>query len=60
MKKIVFTVFALVIFLIAFETEAARAGKILFIPHDDRPISFRQTAEIVEQTGAEMILPKHF
>ncbi len=57
MKKIVFTVFALVIFLIAFETEAARAGKILFIPHDDRPISFRQTAEIVEQTGAEMILP---
>ena len=35
----------------------AAAGKILFIPHDDRPISYRQTVEVLQEAGYEMILP---
>lgn len=31
--------------------------KILFIPHDDRPVSCQQTAEIVRETGANIIMP---
>ena len=33
------------------------AGKILFIPSDDRPVSFRQPVEVVEQTGVEVVTP---
>lgn len=33
------------------------AGKILFIPHDDRPISCHQTVDVLRQAGYEMILP---
>lgn len=33
------------------------AGKILFIPHDDRPISYHQTVEVLRQAGYEMLLP---
>ena len=36
---------------------AANSGKILFIPHDDRPISYHQTVEVVEQAGYEIIAP---
>lgn len=35
----------------------AAAGKILFIPHDDRPISYHQTVDVVRQAGYEMIVP---
>ena len=46
-------------FLIFFTTkiEAAPREKILFIPHDARPISFQQTAEVVEQLGYEVLTP---
>ncbi|MBQ7480137.1 MAG: DUF4127 family protein [Selenomonadaceae bacterium] len=33
------------------------AEKIIFIPHDNRPISMQQTAEVVEQAGYELVLP---
>ena len=35
----------------------AAAGKILFIPHDDRPISYHQTVEVLQQAGVEMLVP---
>ena len=35
----------------------AAAGKILFIPHDDRPISYHQTVEVLREAGYDMILP---
>ena len=31
--------------------------KILFIPHDDRPVSCQQTAEIARETGANIVMP---
>ncbi len=46
----------LTLFLTAGCAEAAN-GKILFVPHDMRPISARQSAEVVEQLGYEVILP---
>ena len=37
---------------------SAQAGdRILFIPHDDRPISYHQTVEVVEAAGYELVLP---
>ena len=35
----------------------ASVEKILFIPHDDRPISYSQTVEVIREAGYEMILP---
>ena len=32
-------------------------GKILYIPHDNRPISDKQTAEVIEKLGYEVITP---
>lgn len=32
-------------------------GKILFIPHDNRPISKAETAEVVEKLGYEVVTP---
>lgn len=37
--------------------EGAMRTKILFIPHDDRPVSCYQTAEIVKETGANIVMP---
>ena len=34
-----------------------KPGKIIFIPHDNRPISDRQTAEVIEKLGYEVIVP---
>ena len=36
---------------------AANKEKILFIPHDARPICFQQTAEVIEQLGYEVLTP---
>lgn len=36
---------------------AQAGGRILFIPHDDRPISCHQTVEVVEAAGYELVLP---
>ena len=46
---------ALLIILTSFAQ--ASAEKILFIPHDDRPVSFQQPVEVVEQLGYEIISP---
>lgn len=34
-----------------------KPDKILFIPHDNRPISDKQTAEVVKKLGYEVIVP---
>ena len=36
---------------------AARQKRILFIPHDNRPISDKQTADVVRELGYEVIVP---
>lgn len=36
---------------------AAEKEKIIFIPHDARPICFQQTAEVVEQLGYKVLTP---
>lgn len=33
------------------------AGKILYIPHDNRPICAKQTVEVAEKLGYEIIMP---
>ena len=38
------------------ETTATK-GKLLFIPHDNRPISKDETAEVVQKLGYEVIMP---
>ena len=48
----------LIALLIIFATAAqASAEKILFIPHDNRPVSFQQPVEVVSQLGYEIISP---
>ena len=53
--------FVLVLGLLPQMAEAAKAApvteKILFIPHDSRPISSKQTAEVVAQLGYEIVVP---
>ena len=34
-----------------------KAPKIVYIPHDNRPISDKQTAEVVQQLGYEVVVP---
>ncbi|RGS72274.1 DUF4127 family protein [Mitsuokella sp. AF21-1AC] len=34
-----------------------KVEKILYIPHDNRPISDKQTAEVVEKLGYEVVVP---
>lgn len=56
LKKIFFL--AVLTFFFALQTKIEAAGeKILFVPHDDRPISYHQTVQVVEAAGYEMILP---
>ena len=35
----------------------AKPDKILFIPHDNRPISDKQTAEVVQKLGYDVVVP---
>ena len=49
--------FALLIALLMSSTTASAAEKILFIPHDNRPISSQQPAEVVEQLGYKVLMP---
>ena len=43
--------------LIILSNSAYAAEKILFVPHDDRPVSSQQPAEVVTQLGYEVIMP---
>lgn len=36
---------------------AAAKGKLLFVPHDDRPIASTETAEVVRALGYEVVMP---
>ena len=36
---------------------AAAKGKLLFIPHDNRPISGEESADVVRAMGYEVIMP---
>ena len=38
-------------------TASAHAQRILFIPHDNRPVSCQQPADAVEQLGYEVLMP---
>ncbi|WP_313972624.1 DUF4127 family protein [uncultured Selenomonas sp.] len=39
------------------EEEMSRQKRIMFIPHDNRPISDKQTADVVRELGYEVIVP---
>ena len=43
--------------LAMFSSSANAAEKILFIPHDDRPVSSQQPADVVAQLGYEIVSP---
>lgn len=47
---------AMLLFLMT-SAQALAAEKILFIPHDDRPVSSQQPADVVSQLGYEIISP---
>ena len=51
-------IFTLLIALTVFmSTATASAEKILFVPHDDRPISRQNPIEVVAQLGVEILTP---
>lgn len=52
LKKLVFTLAALILL-----SANANAQTILFIPHDNRPVSSQQPAEVVKQLGYEILSP---
>lgn len=59
-KGITFIFLILTILCLALPVGAASAtakGKILFVPHDGRPISDYQTADVVRKLGYEVIVP---
>ncbi|MBR1395929.1 MAG: DUF4127 family protein [Selenomonadaceae bacterium] len=45
--------------MLLFSTACAstKNEKILFVPHDARPISYHQTVEVIEQLGYDIIVP---
>lgn len=45
------------VFFIVTANAAPSKGKILFIPHDNRPVSFEQTVDTVRCLGYEVIVP---
>ena len=47
----------LIVALLMLSNSASAAQKILFVPHDDRPVSSQQPAEVVAQLGYEVIMP---
>ncbi len=49
--------FILSMFFILPSVAGAAAERILFIPHDDRPISYQQTVDVLRQAGYKMIVP---
>ena len=57
-KKFLRLIFTAFIFsAISTNSASAERTKILFIPHDDRPISCQQTAEVIQQIGLEILMP---
>lgn len=52
LKKIFLTLAAIFFFM-----PSVHAEKILFIPHDDRPVSSKQPTDVVAQLGYEIVSP---
>lgn len=60
MQRSLFFLLSLAVFLsLSASPCSAQGNRILFIPHDDRPISFHMHADIVEKTGDTVIVPPH-
>lgn len=58
LKKLIMMLMAALILVGALDATAfAAKGKLLFIPHDNRPISKNETAAVVEKLGYEVIMP---
>lgn len=55
MAKKIFLLLA--VLMIQFCAAEAASEKILFIPHDNRPISMKQPAEVIEQLHYKVIMP---
>ena len=55
LKKLMLMV--LTAMLLPWASAQGAGNRILFLPHDDRPISYHQTVEVVESAGYEMLLP---
>ncbi|MBR3624564.1 MAG: DUF4127 family protein, partial [Selenomonadaceae bacterium] len=53
LKKLLLAVAS--IFFVASTADAA--GKILFLPQDNRPVSYEQTIEVVRSAGYDLIVP---
>ncbi len=49
--------FVAVMLLVVGSVTAWAADKILFIPHDNRPISSSETAEVVQKAGYDVVMP---
>lgn len=45
------------IFMMLFAGDVSAAERIIYIPHDDRPISLKQTVETANAAGIDLILP---
>lgn len=57
-RRIIAVTVAAVIFSFATsDGSAAPRSEILFVPHDDRPISFRQTVQVIEAAGYNVLTP---
>lgn len=50
-------IFAMIFALLMMTSASASAEKILFLPHDDRPISSTQPADVVAQLDYEILMP---
>ena len=61
MKKVYMLLLALCAFALLLPVQpasaASSAGKILFVPHDGRPVSDQQTADVVRKLGYDVIVP---
>ena len=62
LKIICAFVFVIMLFISGSTVDAKKkyegaAGKILYIPHDNRPICAKQTVEVAEKLGYEIIMP---
>ena len=56
MKRLIKFILALTI-IFAISTQDAAGEKILFVPVDDRPVSYSQPVQVLEAAGFEMIVP---
>ena len=55
MRRIFLLVMTLV--LLIFSTAFAQGNKIIYIPIDNRPVNLRQTVEVAEKLGYEILVP---